>query len=655
MNTVTIFVFIQFSTMKQLFFFLILVFLGTISCNSTHNDTNHSEKDKTVDLTSEDNRKDYHSFSNTDEVYTEHVHLDLEIDFEQKIISGVARHKISKHSVHKMIFDSKALEINKVTTGKGTEKEVKYELGEKDELLGQAIRVKISPETEFVNIYYKTTDESEALDWLPSELTSGKKEPFLYTQGQAILTRSWIPLQDSPSIRITYSADVKTKRNVLVLMSASNPTKKNSEGTYHFEMNQKIPSYLIALAAGDLVYTPIDSICGVYSEKELAKACVYEFGDLPKMITTASNLYGPYLWEKYDLIILPYSFPFGGMENPRLTFANPTLLTGDRSSTSVIAHELAHSWSGNLVTNSTWNDFWLNEGFTVYFENRIMEEIYGKETADILATIEYQDLRSSIGEIEKSEFPEDSKLKLELQDRDPDAGMTDIAYVKGALFLRTLEHNIGREKLDSFLSQYFINHSFESITTEEFISDLTSKLLSPNNSSFNYKEWIYESGIPENHVKIHSKRLESMLSIAQKCNNGAPIFKNEFLNVKRKDRITQEWLTFIRNLDPHLSTDRMKEIDDHFHFSTKANSIIKSDWFKLVAKTEYKDAYPAMSDYLQLIGRRWLIEGIYSNLMNTNSTYNKEFAQNTFEKSKNNYHFVTRSTIHKIVYKTKKQ
>ncbi len=651
MNTVTIFVIIQKSKMKQLFFSLISVFIVAVSCNSSGSKTDHIINDKTVASTHEDNDKDYHSFSNTEDVYTEHIHLDLEIDFEHKNISGVARHKISKHSVNEIIFDSKALEIIKITTGKELEKDADFELGEKDELLGQALKVQISPETEFVNIYYTTTDKCEAIEWLPAELTSGKEEPFLYTQGQAILTRSWIPLQDSPSIRITYSADVKTKRNVLILMSASNPTEKNAEGIYHFEMNQKIPSYLIAIAAGDLIYTPINSMCGFYSEKELTEACTYEFGDLPKMIDAASNLYGPYLWGKYDIIVLPYSFPFGGMENPRLTFANPTLLTGDRSSTSVIAHELAHSWSGNLVTNSTWNDFWLNEGFTVYFENRIMEEIYGKETADILATIEYQDLITSIGEIEKSEFPEDSKLKLELNDRDPDAGMTDIAYVKGALFLRSIEQEVGRKKLDSFLNQYFIDHAFESITTEDFTKDLKEKLLSPNNSNFNYKVWIYESGIPEDHVKIHSKRLDNMISIAQKCNNGEPIFKNEFLDVKRSDRITQEWLTFIRNLDSHLPIKKMKEIDDHFLFSTEANAIIKSDWFKLVANTEYKDAYPAMSEYLQLIGRRWLIEGIYNNLMNSKSTFNYEFAQNTFEKSKNNYHFVTRSSIQKILDK----
>ena len=632
--------------MKQSLLFLILVLFITNSCETSIKKSTRSNNKDYETLSNDD-----HSFSNTKEVHTEHIHLDLEIHFAENVISGVARHKISKHTTDKIIFDTKALEIIKITTGQTKETELKYRFGKKDELLGQELIVDITPETEFVNIYYKTTDKCEALDWLPAELTSGKRQPFLYSQGQAILTRSWIPLQDSPAIRITYSADVKTDKDVLVLMSASNPIKKNKERKYHFEMDKKIPSYLIAIAAGDLTYSPIDSMCGVYSEEELADACVYEFGDLPKMIDAASNLYGPYLWGKYDIIVLPYSFPFGGMENPKLTFANPTLLTADRSSTSVIAHELAHSWSGNLVTNASWEDFWLNEGFTVYFENRIMEEIYGKETADILATIEYQDLMASIDQILNSEHPEDSQLKLELKERSPDEGMTDIAYVKGATFLRTLEQVVGREKLDTFLYAHFKDHAFESITTETFINDLENKLLLPNNLNFNYEEWIYNPGIPENHIEIHSERLEKMISFAKRINNNEDIFNNEFPQISREDRITQEWLSFIRNLNHDLSNQKMKEIDDYFHFSTEANAIIKSDWFKLVAKAKYRDAYPQMSEYLQLIGRRWLIEGIYVNLMISSNPIDHDFAKEIFEKSKNNYHFVTRSTIQSIVYK----
>ena len=623
--------------------FLILIAISLSSCspeNSSEklNNSNHSEI--TIDS---------HSYSNQSEINTEHLHLDLNINFDKKVISGVARHQMSDNNTNEAIFDVKGLKIEKITTGKKEETDADFVLGEYSELLGQSLTVTISPGTKYINIYYETTQKSEALDWLTPQLTEGKVHPYLYTQGQAILTRSWIPCQDSPMNRITYSADVKVSPELIAVMSADNPTEKNENGEYHFEMKQKIPSYLISLAVGDLVYTSLGKNCGIYSEKELAEACAYEFEDLPKMIDAAENLYGEYLWDQYDIVMLPYSFPFGGMENPRLTFANPTILAGDRSSTSVIAHELAHSWSGNLVTNATWDDFWLNEGFTVYFENRIMEEIYGKEIADILAAIEHQDLVASLADIEKSDFPEDSRLKLQLNERNPDEGMTDIAYVKGAFFLRNVERAVGRKKMDAFLNQYFIDFAFQSITTETFVSTLKEKLLEPNQIDFDIDGWIYSPGIPEEHLVIESSRLKQMIDLAKKVNSGEDIIANDLNGASRNDYITQEWLTFIRTLDENISNELMAQLDEQFQFSTDANAIIKSDWFKLSAKSQYRAKQEEMEKYLIKIGRRWLIEGIYELLMTTGEKEDQDFARQAFEKAKNGYHFVSRSTIDEIL------
>jgi len=448
---------------------------------------------------------DAHSYANIDEIRTTHLHLDIEVNFESEIVSGVARHQMGEHSCDTAIFDIKGLDIKKITIGEKDEKETDFEIGDEDEWLGQPLYIKIKPSTKYINIYYQTTDATEAIDWLPASLTSGKKQPFMYTQGQAILTRSWIPIQDSPMSRITYSADIQVPNDLLAIMSADNPEKKNSDGVYHFEMKQKIPSYLIALAVGDLTYTALGDNCGVYSEPELAAKCKYEFADLPKMIATAESLYGEYRWDQFDMVILPYSFPFGGMENPRLTFANPTLLAGDQSLVSVVAHELAHSWSGNLVTNATWDDFWLNEGFTVYFENRIMEELYGKEVAEILQVIERQELDVTLDDMENGDnpHPEDTRLKLELTERNPDDGMTEIAYNKGAFFLRTIEELVGRKKFDEFLKEYFNDHAFETISTEKFIRYLNTELLEPNKlTDFNVNEWVYQPGLPENCVSV---------------------------------------------------------------------------------------------------------------------------------------------------------
>lgn len=592
---------------------------------------------------------DSHSYSNHSEIRTTHVHLDLDVNFENNIIYGIARHKMSENNVSEAIFDIKGLEIKKITLGKDNEVETDFAIGKIDPIKGAPLKVNIKPGTKYINIYYQTSKDTEALDWLTPELTAGKKYPYLYTQGQAILTRSWIPIQDTPMNRITYSADVTVPSELIALMSANNPKEKNTEGYYHFEMKQAIPAYLIALVVGDIEYTELGESCGVYSEPELTEQCKYEFVDLPKMIKTAENIYGEYRWDQYDLVILPYSFPFGGMENPRLTFANPTLIAGDRSLISVVAHELAHSWSGNLVTNATWNDFWLNEGFTVYFENRIMEAMYGKEIADINAVIEYQDLLTSIQDIEQSEHPEDTQLKLQLENRNPDDGMTDIAYVKGAFFLRTLEKLIGRIKFDGFLTSYFDSHAFKTITTESFVQYLNEELLIPNNIKFDTDEWIYHPGIPTNCIKINSQRLLDMQAWADRVNAGEGVFTCEYKNIKRADRVTQEWQAFVRKLSPELSTEVLNEIDSILMLSAEANPAIKSDWFILNINAGNKTIRPFIEAYLIKIGRRWYIESIYQALVDSGLKGDKEFAISTFEKAKNGYHFVSKSTIEEVL------
>ncbi|MDX1408378.1 MAG: M1 family aminopeptidase/hydrolase [Saprospiraceae bacterium] len=314
--------------------------------------------------------KDDHSFSRPDEARTVHLSLDLTLDFEDQVVSGVARHTISTKNADTFIVDIRDLEIDKVTTGAG--EEVAFSLTAPRPYLGRGLKIPIDRATRVVSIHYRTSRNAAALGWLDPIQTAENSMPFVFTQGQAVLTRSWIPLQDSPGIRFTYDARVQVPPGMLAVMSAENPQEKSADGLYSFTMDQPIPAYLIALAAGDLVFGEIGPRTGVYAEPSVLEVAVYEFADMQRMLEIAEGLYGPYLWDRYDVIVLPPSFPFGGMENPRLTFATPTILTGDRSLVALIAHELAHSWSGNLVTNATWNDFWLNEGFTVYFEHQFV-------------------------------------------------------------------------------------------------------------------------------------------------------------------------------------------------------------------------------------------------------------------------------------------
>jgi len=589
-----------------------------------------------------------HTYANIEDIQTKHLHLELEVDFDNQIIFGVARHKMHNKGTDTAIFDVAGLDIQRVTLGDKNEAQTDYILGKEKGEQGAPLAVKITDTTEYINIYYKTTEASNALDWLAPAMTQSKKYPFLYTQGQAILTRTWIPIQDAPSNRITYSADIKVPTDLIALMSATNPTEKNEEGLYHFEMDQAIPCYLIALAVGDIAYQSLGENCGVYSEPELLEAAAYEFGDLPKMIDAAEALYGKYQWEIYDVLVLPYSFPFGGMENPRLTFANPTLISGDRSSTSVIAHELAHSWSGNLVTNASWDDFWLNEGFTVYFENRIMEAIYGKEIADMLSLVEFQELKHTLNKMLNGEHPEDTRLKLDLENRKPDDGMTDIAYVKGAFFLKTLEDTVGREDFDIFLNKYFEAYKFQTLTTEKFINYLNENLLVPKGIDFNTEEWIYENGLPDNCIEITSDRF----IIAEKSAEEVIAKDDEALNSLSRDRfVMQEWLAFLRTLDAgEIDKEVLVKLDAKVDFTHWGNAEIAEEWFGLAIKHGYMPVKAELEAFLIKVGRRKFLEPLYEALLyGEHEGLNKEFALDIFEKAKSNYHAVSATTIKKML------
>ncbi len=642
-------------------FLIVVLSIYLISCDTIPK----APATKTEQLA--DSSYDDHSYSNLKEIKTTHLELELEVNFNNKTIYGVARHTMKNFGSDTAIFDIKGLQIQKITTGKlNQEREADFVIGnmDKDSILGQPLLVSVSPKTKQINIYYQTTKQSEALDWLDSNLTSSKKYPFLYTQGQAILTRTWIPIQDSPSNRITYSAKVKVPNELMAVMSAKNQKKKNNEGIYQFEMSKAIPSYLIALAVGDLKYHAFSKNTGVYCEPELMNASKNEFVDLPKMFNAAEQLYGKYQWDQYDLLVLPYSFPFGGMENPMLTFVNPTVITGDRSMVSVIAHELAHSWSGNLVTNNTWNDFWLNEGFTVYFENRIMEKLYGKEIADILAIIEFQELEDEIYQIRNSEHPNDSKLFLDLKNRNPDDGMTDIAYVKGAFFLKTLEEKVGRKQMDSFLKKYFQQFAFRTINSKTFINYLNEQLLSKNNIQFNTEEWIYKKGLPKNCLQLSSSRLKKMTEMAEKTNAGEVLFAPKITykyykkkgkrlrrmivtKIERKDYIVQEWQTFIRALNPTIGKRKMKELDQFLGFSTCGNAEIMNEWFVLAIKNDYTEIRPKIAAFLTKIGRRKYLVPIYQTL--AEKPENLAWAKELFKKVSPNYHAVSIKTIHEIL------
>ena len=610
-----------------------LVFLGIYTMSSCSYSEENIKKEVSNHLI-----MDSHTLSNYKELPIKHSHLDLEVDFENKLLRGSVTHNFNEdRDTDLLILDSKHLEIDSVKDHQGDH--LNFEFGNFDELLGSKFSIQLYKESKSVTIFYKTTSKSEALDWLMPNQTAGKSFPFMYTQGQSIFTRSWIPIQDTPGLRITYSANIKTPKNMMAVMSAANPQEQHSENSYNFEMKQPIPPYLIALAVGNLQFKSVDYRTGVYSEPSMLDECVDELTDMGKMVDVAENLYGKYDWDRYDVIVLPPSFPFGGMENPRLTFATPTIIAGDRSLVSLIAHELAHSWSGNLVTNATWNDFWLNEGFTVYFERRIMESLYGKDYSEMLALLGYQDLVEEINDLE----PDMQLLRLNMLGKHPDDAMTDIAYEKGYFFLRMLEDHVGREKMDSFLLRYFNDHKFKTIITEEFIIYLENNLLNEYNEKLNINEWIFEPGIPDNCPKIKSVRFKNAASLVDDF-----MFSDaSSLKEKTANWSTHEWLHFIKHLPNNINLDQLRDLDNVFNFSHSGNSEILALWFLQSIKSDYQPAFENLEIFLIKIGRRKFLQPLYLEL--SKSKKHKIWAKEVYKKARDNYHYVSFNTIDKLL------
>ncbi|MCU0454461.1 MAG: M1 family metallopeptidase [Bacteroidetes bacterium] len=591
--------------------------------------------------------RDPHSFARPEEVVVTHLHLDLTVSFERRQLSGTATLTIdNKTGAPQLLLDTRDMTIEAVTL-LPEDKAATWSLGETVPLLGQRLAVDIAPTTKQVAIRYATSPNAAALQWLEPAQTSGKKHPFLFTQSQAILARTWVPCQDGPGVRMTYSARIQVPPDLLALMSASNPTVRSRTGLYEFRMDQPIPSYLLALAVGDIAFKPVGARSGVYAEPSVIEKASWELADTEKMIEAAEKLYGPYRWERYDIIVLPPSFPFGGMENPRLTFATPTILAGDRSLVSLVAHELAHSWSGNLVTNATWNDFWLNEGFTTYFENRIMEATEGRPYSEMLAQLSLQDLRATVAELGDTSAM--TKLKLDLEGRDPDEGVSDIAYNKGALFLRHLEEKVGREVWDIFLRNWFDEHAFRSSTTEEFVTYLQKKLIKGNQKfekELDIHAWIYESGLPTTLPVITSEEFKRVDGEVDQWKSGAP---PKQLSVT--GWTTHHWLHFLKALPDQLTIQQMVALDAAFGFTRSGNSEILALWLQKAVASDYRKADGALESFLTGQGRRKFLRPLYAELAKTPDGMAR--AKAIYAKARPSYHSVSANTIDGILGESK--
>ncbi|MFT4025765.1 MAG: M1 family metallopeptidase [Novosphingobium sp.] len=569
-----------------------------------------------------------------------HVDLDLAVDFDRRVIAGAATlDLIAAHGAKRIVLDGLDLDIAGITDARG--RALTWSLGASDAYKGAAITVDIGAARRIV-IRYATRPDARALQWLPPELTLGKAKPYLFSQGQSINTRSWIPTQDSPGIRQSWSARITAPQDLRVVMSAEarpRGCKPAAAGrrSFCYSMDNPVPPYLIAMAVGDIDFRPLGRRTGVYTERAMLDRAVRELSDTEKMVDAAESLYGAYRWGRFDVLVLPPSFPFGGMENPRLTFATPTIITGDKSNINVIGHELAHSWSGNLVTNATWSDSWLNEGFTTYFENRIDEAVYGKERAATLADLNWDDMQRDLA----SAASEATRLHGA-----PEGTAGQLDYFKGSTFLRTIEQAVGRARWDAYLRSYFDRHAFQPQTTAGFLADLRRNLIGNDavlEARLRLDEWAYGTGLPDNAVHVRSATLARIDTDRGRIEAGAAA-----TSIDTSAWSTQEWLRFLDRLPRRQTAARLAELDRAFALSASPNPYVRGAWLKIAISNRYEPAIPAIEGHLTHIGRILLIGPIYRALM-AEGDWGTAIARRVYDAAKAGYHPVARASVERTM------
>ncbi len=588
--------------------------------------------------------KDVWTYARPAEARVTHVDLELKIDFASKTIGGVATLDIvAAKGAKEIVLDTLDLDIAVVSDERGVK--LAHKVGPSDPQLGAPLTIQFDG-AKRIRIVYRSKPGARALQWLTPEQTQSKTLPFLFSQGQAINNRSWIPTQDSPGIRQTWAATVTVPEGFVPVMSAqmmdgaTGTPAPQGRRSFRFKMDNPVPPYLIAIAVGDLKFKEVGPRSGVWAEAGMIDAAVSEFADVEKMIDAAQALYGPYHWGRYDMLVLPPSFPYGGMENPNLTFFTPTIITGDKSNTDVLAHELAHSWSGNLVTNATWADGWLNEGFTTYFETRIMEALYGKERAAIYSDLDYagmlRDVKNAGGDTAPS-----TRLH-----GDPGEGAGQLDYLKGSTFLRTIEVAVGRKRFDAYLRGYFDRHAFQPQTSAGFLADIRKHLIKGDKAleaKLQLDRWVYQPGVPSNAVHVKSETLAKVDAQLAAFNAGGPASA-----IDTKGWQTQQWKRLLDNLPRQQSAARLAELDKAVGLTRAQNAYVQSAWFDLAIANRYEPVIPAVEEYLTRVGRNLLVTPLYRGLK-AQGDWGEPIARRIFAKAKPGYHPVTVGAVTRIL------
>ena len=588
--------------------------------------------------------KDDASYARPLEARVHHVGLDLTVDFDAKRIGGTATLDIDrKPDAKEIVLDDKGLEIASVTDGEG--QPLQYKVGAADPKLGAPLAITLGPDTKRLVIKYKSAPDAGALQWLTPEQTAGKKKPYLFSQGQAIENRTWIPTQDSPGIRQTWEAVIRVPAGLTAVMSApkaAEPMTQGGESVFSYKMPHSVAPYMIAIGVGDLAFKSLGPRTGVWTEPAMLDRAAAELADTEKMVEAAEKLYGPYRWGRYDLLVLPPAFPYGGMENPTLTFLTPTFIAGDKSLVGLVAHELAHSWSGNLVTNATWADSWLNEGFTSYFENRIMEAIYGPKRAVQEAALSFDDMEKAFAEEGRS--APITRLSLAKAEAVPDGGSTGMIYDKGAVFLRTLERLVGREKWDSHLRSYFDRHAFQPMTSALFLADLRENLVKGDKAleeKLQLDNWVYKPGLPANAARPDPAAFAAIDEAVTAFGKGGPA------PAAFSGWTTAEKLRFLNKLPRKLPKARLDELNNRLKLNDAGNNEVLFAWLDLAVGNRYDPAVPSLERFLTTQGRRKFVRPLIESLAE-DAQWGRPIATRVYRVARTSYHPITQRDLDKL-------
>ncbi|QIK80008.1 M1 family metallopeptidase [Sphingomonas piscis] len=619
-----------------------------MSCNQGGNEQNNAaaagERDAVAPVLATPDAVDIHSFARPLEARVTHVSLDLNVDFQAKRVGGTATLDIEKApQAGKIILDDKGLEIESISDADG--KPLPFKVGASDANLGAPLAIALRSDTDRLVIKYRSAPDAGALQWLTPAQTAGKKQPYLFSQGQAIENRTWIPTQDSPGIRQTWDATVRVPAGLTAVMSApraEQPMTQGGESIFKFRMDHSVAPYMIAIAVGDLAFRELGPRTGVWTEPSMLDNAARELADTEKMVSAAESLFGPYAWGRYDMLVLPPSFPFGGMENPTLTFLTPTFIAGDKSLVSLVAHELAHSWSGNLATNATWADFWLNEGTTTYATTRIIESLYGPRVAKQQIALGVDGMNKAITDA-GGPAGADTRLHIDLKGRHPDEGLTDIAYEKGAQFLRTIEATVGRDKFDSFMRGWFDRHRFQPVTSAMFLADLRANLIKGDKSlegKLQLDRWVTEPGIPANMVKPDPQTFAEV-------DRAVASFSGKPDAAAWGRWTTDERLRFLNKLPRKLPTSSLDALEQGLGLNRVGNMEVRFAWLELAVANRYDPAVPSLQQFLTVQGRRKFVRPLIEALAK-DASWGRPIAARIYAAARAGYHPITTRDLDKL-------